>query len=53
MYVKLLSGDLNLSPCPPHPINTYTYGMTITKLTFVLKLLEQSQSLQIWYHANI
>ena len=29
MYVKLLLKDLNPGPYPPHPINTYTYGVTI------------------------
>ena len=28
MYVKLPPGDLNLGPYPPHPTNTYTYGVT-------------------------
>ena len=23
-------GDLNLSPCPPHPISIYTCSVTIT-----------------------
>ena len=29
MCVKFLSGDLNLGPYPPHPTNTYTYGVAI------------------------
>ena len=29
MCVKLPPGDLNFSPYPPHPISTYTYGLTI------------------------
>ena len=28
MYVKLSHGDLNSSPYSPHPISTYTYGVT-------------------------
>ena len=30
MYMKLSFEDLNPSPCPPHPISTYTCGVTIT-----------------------
>ena len=33
MCVKLLPRDLNPDPCPPHPINTYIYGVTITLRT--------------------
>ena len=29
MCVKLPHGDLNLSPYPTHPTNTYTCGVTI------------------------
>ena len=29
MCVKLLPGDLNPGPCPSHPTNTYTCGVTI------------------------
>ena len=29
MCVKLPLGDLNLSPCPPHPTSTYTCRVTI------------------------
>ena len=29
MYVKLPLGNLNSDPYPPHPTNTYTYGVTI------------------------
>ena len=29
MCVKFPLGDLNPDPCPPHPTNTYTYGVTI------------------------
>ena len=28
MCVKLSPGDLNPSPCPPHPTSTYTCEMT-------------------------
>ena len=30
MCVKLPLGDLNSGPCPLHPTNTYTYGVTTT-----------------------
>ena len=30
MCVKLPPGDLNLGLCPPHPISTYTCGVTTT-----------------------
>ena len=26
--MKLPPGDLNSSPCPPHPTSSYTYGVT-------------------------
>ena len=29
MCMKLPSKNLNHSPCPPHPTNTYTCGVTI------------------------
>ena len=29
MCVKLLPGDLNPDPCPPHSISTCTCGVTI------------------------
>ena len=29
MCVKLLLGDLNPNPYPPHPTSTYTCGVTI------------------------
>ena len=28
MCVKLPPEDLNFDPCPPHPTNTYTCGVT-------------------------
>ena len=28
MRVKFLSRNLNSNPCPPHPTNTYTCGVT-------------------------
>ena len=33
MCVKFPPRDLNPDPCPPHPINTYIYGVTITLRT--------------------
>ena len=29
MYVKLSHGDLNIGPCLPHLMSTYTCGVTI------------------------
>ena len=29
MCIKLFSKNLNPDPYPPHPINTYTYEVTI------------------------
>ena len=33
MCVKFPPRDLNSDPCPPHLINTYIYGVTITLRT--------------------
>ena len=44
MCVKLLPGDLNPGPCPPHPTSTYTCGVTIAPrvcIGGVLVLLKQ------------
>ena len=34
VYVKFPHGDLNFGPYPPHPTNTYTYGVIIALKKF-------------------
>ena len=36
MCVKLLPGDLNPDPCPPHSTNTYTCKVTIALILVCL-----------------
>ena len=41
MCVKLPLGDLNSGPCPPYPLSTYTYGVTIALMKRNFKINEE------------
>ena len=42
--MKLPLGDLNLGSCPPHPISTYTYGVTIAPRVC------NGSNFKFWFH---